>query len=231
MSLKNFFANETPQLDRDAHQWQRSSFPIWNKKDVQVEGVLFVASEGGGDSLVACSLSQARNWLFELGGEKPRREKESQNEMSELEPLEIKRAMPLRTSYFEGMETGEEAKGKDGFFEFRLNGFKFFCKDKKDYEMWTRSIRPVTIRSDFHDKFHPIRLLGEGASAKVIQFLRGLTYHLKRSNLPKIGPFGPRQKNQREVCSQRLFERISPEKAKWQSNLPFFPFLPTRLVL
>lgn len=80
--------------------------------------------------------------------------------------------MPVRVSYLElaekvGQTAGEASEKAEGLFEFKLNEFSFYCSAKKDYEMWTGALAKITIQGDFHAKFHPIKVLGEGSTARV----------------------------------------------------------------
>jgi hypothetical protein len=81
--------------------------------------------------------------------------------------------MPLRISYLEESPASDEAASqeeeseKEKLFSFRLNGFRFYCSTKAGFDMWTNSLKKVTVQNDFHERFHPIKVLGEGSTAKV----------------------------------------------------------------
>jgi hypothetical protein len=64
-----FFLQPTPELDRNAQQWQKSCFPTLEPSQIQVEGTLLMDSEGEtpeSPSIIPAFFAQTKNWLFQL---------------------------------------------------------------------------------------------------------------------------------------------------------------------
>ena len=76
--------------------------------------------------------------------------------------------MLLKYTYSKFSENSEMGHGEStNPCRIELNGFTLIAQSKFELTRWQEVLKSLTIQTNFHSKFKPIKLLGEGSFAKV----------------------------------------------------------------